>query len=107
MAESKVVDLAALNKYTELSAFRLADGIQVRGEKFGLLFYNYRGPRIYFLSSRDLIGDDFFDGKHTIGQLVDSIRKEYGLPREKIRDGLETIFRTLETKGLIDGQSLR
>ena len=35
-------------------------GVQVREEKFGLLFYNYRGPRLYFVPSKDLIDADFW-----------------------------------------------
>ncbi|SPF50518.1 hypothetical protein SBDP1_870030 [Syntrophobacter sp. SbD1] len=92
-----------MNDFTEFSSFRLAEGIQVRREKFGLLFYNYRGPRIYFVPSKKLIDDDFFDGKQTIGQLIDSIQSEHALPRKKIEHSLKTIFQTLEDKGLING----
>lgn len=92
--------------HNKCSAFRLTDGVQVRSEKFGLLFYNYRGPRIYFVPSKDLIADDFFDGKKTLGQLADSLEKKHGLPRNRIMDHLETIFQSLEAKGLIHGQPL-
>ena len=51
--------------------YKLADGVQVREEKFGLLFYNYRGPRLYFLPTKDLIASDFFNG-HKIGRLFNN-----------------------------------
>ncbi|MGC8659757.1 MAG: mycofactocin biosynthesis chaperone MftB, partial [Desulfomonilaceae bacterium] len=31
------------------NSYVLAPGVNVRPEKFGLLFYDYRGPRLYFL----------------------------------------------------------
>ncbi len=44
------------------SVYVLEEGVQVRREKFGLLFYDYRGPRLYFVPSKDLLEDGFFDG---------------------------------------------
>lgn len=50
------------------SRFTLAPGSQVREEDFGLLFYTMAGPRLYFLSSGDWIGSDFFEGIVTLEQ---------------------------------------
>jgi len=91
---------------TSHTTYRLLNGVQVRREKFGLLFYNYRGPRLYFLPSKSLISDRFFDGKQTIGELVESIQKEHGLPRAQIRRHVAQILEMLEAKGLIHGESI-
>jgi len=48
----------------------LTPGTQVRDEDFGLLFYTMAGPRLYFLSSGDLIPCDFFQGRLTLEQWV-------------------------------------
>lgn len=57
------------------SRYRLCTGVQVRSEKFGLLFYNYAGPKIYFVPSRDLVDDGFFF-KPSIHRRSDSLRRE-------------------------------
>lgn len=36
---------------------------RVRAEKFGLLFYDLRGPRLLFAETGALIEPDFFKGK--------------------------------------------
>jgi putative mycofactocin binding protein MftB len=45
---------------------KLASGSQVREEDFGLLFYTQAGPGLYFVSSGDLLGENFFQGQHTL-----------------------------------------
>jgi putative mycofactocin binding protein MftB len=92
--------------YTEDCAFGLVDGVQVRNEKFGLLFYNYKGPKIYFVPSGGLIADDFFEGHKTLGQLADDLAKQHCLPRNRLLDQMQSVLNTLEIKGLINGQPL-
>ncbi|MGC8494008.1 MAG: mycofactocin biosynthesis chaperone MftB [Syntrophobacteraceae bacterium] len=106
METDKAVLPVGMSGYTERSAFRLVDGIRVRREKFGLLFYDYKGPKIYFVASGRLVEDDFFEGKRTIGQLADGLEKEHGLPRKRILNHLESLFHSLEIKGLINGQPI-
>ena len=48
--------------------YKLTKGSQVRKEDFGLLFYRMRGPRLYFISSGDLLWPDFFTGDITLEQ---------------------------------------
>ena len=50
--------------------YKLTPGTQVRDEDFGLLFYTMAGPRLYFLSSGDLIPCDFFQGRLTLEQWI-------------------------------------
>ncbi|MDR3569974.1 MAG: hypothetical protein P4L43_18280 [Syntrophobacteraceae bacterium] len=97
---------AIIRRYTDNFAFGLVDGVQVRREKFGLLFYDYKGPKIYFVPSGGLVGEDFFGGINTLGQLADGLEIEHRLPRKKILTHLESLLEKLETKGLIHGQPL-
>ncbi len=86
------------------SVFKLAKGVQVRKEVFGLLFYDYRGPRLYFVPSKDLITDSFFDGKQSIKDLTDALTTSTPSPRKQAQDQIEKILEMLENKGLINGQ---
>ena len=46
--------------------YTLAPGSQVREEDFGLLFYTQQGPGLYFVSSGDFLGEDFFLGRQSL-----------------------------------------
>ena len=39
---------------------------RVRAEKFGLLFYDLRGPRLLFAETGALLKPDFFQGKEPV-----------------------------------------
>ncbi|MCP4752869.1 MAG: mycofactocin biosynthesis chaperone MftB [Proteobacteria bacterium] len=56
----------------ETKRYKLAPGTQVREEDFGLLFYTMSGPRLYFLSSGELLDDRFFEGNTTLQQVLDN-----------------------------------
>ena len=86
--------------------YRLTDGVQVRREKFGLLFYNYRGPRLYFVPTEDLLDPDFFLSYRKTKELVDSIEAANAWPRSWIEDWVNRVMTMLEQKGLIYGQSV-
>lgn len=55
--------------------YRLAHGSQVREEDFGLLFYTKSGPRLFFVSSGDLVGCDFFCGDVTLAEWIKKDRR--------------------------------
>lgn len=84
--------------------YRLAEGVQVRNEVFGLLFYDYRGPRLYFVPSKQLITDTFFEGRQPVAELLDRLCDDMPWPREKLCDQLGAVLEKLERKGLIHGQ---
>lgn len=86
--------------------YSLNKGVQVRSEKFGLLFYNYRGPRLYFLPSQDLLDENFFNGQRSLEELVEAIHARHQWPLPWIRQQLENILQMLENKGLIHEQSV-
>jgi len=86
--------------------YHLRKGVQVRKEKFGLLFYDYRGPRLYFVPTKNLIENDFFDGTKTTEELIESIRTRYGQSRQASQQWVTQVLSGLEQKGLIHGQSI-
>ena len=86
--------------------FALNKGVQVRREKFGLLFYDYRGPRLYFVPSRSLVDDAFFDGKRSLADLIDTTCNHHPWPRAWVEAQLSKVLDQLEAKGLIHGQSI-
>lgn len=73
------------------SKYKLCRGSQVREEDFGLLFYKMQGPRLYFISSSDLISPNFFNGDMT---LKEWIGKEH-------KDALDTM-KLSELRGILD-----
>ncbi len=88
------------------AVYRLAEGVQVRNEVFGLLFYDVRGPRLYFVPSQDLIADAFFEGQQRVGDLLERLCAKVPRPRKWIHAHVGQVLEKLESKGLIHGQSL-
>ncbi len=88
------------------SAYRLAEGVQVRNETFGLLFYDYRGPRLYFVPCGNLICDAFFDGLAPVADLVRRHSRQMPASRERIELQIVQVLEKLENKGLIYEQCL-
>ena len=75
--------MASVEK-THPRVFNLAPGIRVRKERFGVLFYNPKGPKLAFLHSGPWIQPEFFSGKI---QLMKWIEVQFpGLPEEKTRE---------------------
>lgn len=87
--------------------YYLEEGIQVRKERFGLLFYNYQGPRLYFVPSKDLIDVDFFNGQKRVSELIASICARKGWSKVDVDARITQILAKLEGKGLIYGQPIR
>jgi putative mycofactocin binding protein MftB len=83
------------------SVYYLVESVQVRKEAFGLLFYDYRGPRLYFVPTRNLITETFFEGKEPVADLLDRLCNEMPWPRQRIHDQVGHVLNQLERKGLI------
>jgi putative mycofactocin binding protein MftB len=79
--------------------YKLAKGSQVREEDFGLLFYRMNGPRLYFISSGDLISPDFFQGDLTLEQWIMKKNKN-SIGEEGISELRKSLDR-LKEKGVI------
>lgn len=88
-------------------SFRPADGVQVREETFGLLFYDYRGPRLYFVPSKDLIDVGFFTGRQSVSGLIASICARKEITKALVEERITQVLAKLEDKGLIYGQPIR
>ena len=84
--------------------FILSDGVQVRREVFGLLFYNYRGPRLFFVPTRGLIDSSFFNGRQTVDDLVAGIHERHRWDASWIEERIFFLMTQLGAKGLVYGQ---
>ena len=80
--------------------YKLAPGSQVREEDFGLLFYTMAGPRLYFMSSGDLIGSDLFEGDMSLNQHMARRFGRDSVPEKRIQEIKEGLKRLME-KGVI------
>lgn len=80
--------------------YRLAEGSQVREEDFGLLFYTMEGPRLFFLSSGELLGISFFEGHHTIYEWIKMSNGTDIVPDSRITE-LSRRLDQLRDKGVI------
>ncbi len=80
--------------------YRLAEGTQVREEDFGLLFYTRCGPRLYFISSGDILDNNFFQGKATLEQWIKLRRTLLTIPDSSIAM-LQGTLEQLTEKGVI------
>ncbi|MGQ9920311.1 MAG: mycofactocin biosynthesis chaperone MftB [Desulfobacca sp.] len=81
-------------------------GVQVRQEKFGLLFYNYRGPRLYFVPSGDFLSCSFFNGQQTVQDWAAGVAARTGVCQQRLLIRIQALLDLLEAKGLVHGQSI-
>ena len=65
-------------------ACRLAEGVQVRKESWGLLFYSQPRHKLCFVRSNDWLYPRHFDGTWTFERMVDDIAEHTGTPAEII-----------------------
>lgn len=89
------------------SVYRLCEGIQVRPEKFGLLFYHSAGPKLYFVRSNDLVDESFFCGKQTLRDLISAIRDARGWSEDVAERHLSGLMQLLKSRGLVYEQPVR
>lgn len=78
----------------------LAPGTQVREEDFGLLFYTRHGPRLYFLSSGDILETRFFQGKLTLEQWITQQAERPSTTKARMSEINKTLVE-LREKGVI------
>jgi putative mycofactocin binding protein MftB len=80
--------------------YGLSPGTQIRKEDFGLLFYTMKGPRLYFLPSKDFLDPSFFSGACSLGQAM----QQNGLTLKTAETLLKKFKKSLtmlEDKGVI------
>ncbi len=88
------------------SIFRLHEGVQVRREKFGLLFYHYAGPKLFFVPCGDMVDQSFFSGEQALGDLVHAVQHRRGWSEEIAEKQVVRLMELLTSKGLCYEQSL-
>jgi len=107
--KSQVFEIQAFHQEVDIEVYmaghdqvyRLNQNVQVRAEKFGLLFYDRRGPSLFFVGSKNLIEPEFFEGKETPRGLVEKT-KTGGLHEDRLEGALRSLLAKLVQKGLID-----
>lgn len=80
--------------------YRLAPGCQVRGERFGLLFYDLAGPRLLFAETGALLPPAFFrEG----GALLEALQGRTAAERRRTARLLDLLVK----KGFLHEQPVR
>jgi putative mycofactocin binding protein MftB len=84
-------------------SFRLADGVQVRRESWGLLFYRPGPHKLCFVKSADWLNPDHFDGSWTFASVVGDISRRTGAPAATIeRSLLRLTDRLVKNRVILD-----
>ena len=84
---------------------RLASGVQVRKESWGLLFYTSARHKIRFVRSGDLLYPRHFDGTWTLENIVDDAARRSGNSVRNIQTSLLKLTRYLLDSELIADES--
>jgi putative mycofactocin binding protein MftB len=81
-----------------IPAHRLCEGVQVRAERDGLLFYRRKGPRLYFLSSGAMLSPDYFGSGRRLPEWLSAA----GIESPRVLIGLSAAL-----EGLVHREVLR
>jgi hypothetical protein len=80
---------------------RLAEGVQVRKESWGLLFYSQSRHKLCFVRSGDWLYPGHFDGTWTLESMVDDIAGRTGTPAEIIERSIPRLTGQLASNRMI------
>jgi hypothetical protein len=80
---------------------RLAEGVQVRKEDWGLLFYQPSRHKVMFVRSGDWLYPEHFDGSWTPAEIVEDITRRTGAPSEIIERSLPRLTARLAAREMI------
>ncbi len=90
------------NSMCSRKMYRLADDIQVRKEKWGLLFYSQWHHRVCFIRSGNLLKPEQFEGRWIEESLTTG---KVDIPQTVNKDSLDrvigTLLRTLVSRGIV------
>ena len=99
-----MVSVASIEPTPALNGhYRLAAGVQVRGEKEGLLFYNRKGPRLYFMACGKLLRPEYFNS----GRGLSSWLAQDGVGDGVVRSAVASALEELVLKGVLSVDSGR
>jgi len=83
---------------------RLAEGVQVRKERWGLLFYSQPSHKLCFVRSGDWFYPRHFDGTWTFERMVDDIAENTSTPAEIIERSMPKLAGQLASnRVIVDG----
>jgi putative mycofactocin binding protein MftB len=83
--------------------YHLADGVRVRREGWGLLFYRQAHHKLCFVRSGDWLSPAHFDGSWTLVSITGDIAGRTGAPRGIIERALSALARRLiEDRVIVD-----
>jgi hypothetical protein len=80
---------------------RLADGVQVRKESWGLLFYLPSRHKVFFVRSGDWLEPRHFDGTWTPADTAADIARRTGAPAEVIERSLPRLTARLAASRMV------
>ncbi|MGD1119967.1 MAG: hypothetical protein ABR886_10860 [Dehalococcoidales bacterium] len=80
---------------------RLATGVQVRRESWGLLFYHQSRHKVCFVRSRGWLSPAHFDGTWTLESIAGDITRRTGTSSEKIERALPRLTEQLSHSGML------
>ena len=85
------------------TVYRLAQGVQVRKEIWGLLFYSQADHKIHFIRSRNMLYPWHFDGTWTLDRIIREIAERLKIPSESVEPSIKKVIdRLLEKEMIID-----
>jgi hypothetical protein len=82
-------------------ACRLAEGVRVRKESWGLLFYAPLRHRVCFVRSGDWLRPGHFDGTWTLPGIAGDIAGRTGTPAEMVERSLPRLTARLAANGMM------
>lgn len=80
---------------------RLAEGVRVRKESWGLLFYVPSRHRVFFVRSGDWLEPRHFDGAWTPADIAADIARRTGAPAEAIERSFPRLTARLAASRMI------
>jgi putative mycofactocin binding protein MftB len=83
------------------TAYRLAQGVQVRKEIWGLLFYSQADHKIHFIRSRNMLYPRHFDGTWTLDRIVCEIAERLEIPGDSVEPSIKKVIDHLIEKEMI------
>ena len=85
--------------------YQLDKNVRVRAEKFGLLFYDSRGPMLHFVGTKSIITPEFFTDHESLRDLIRKLKNKGDSPMgNELEKCLLTLLGRLKQKGLIHEQ---
>ncbi len=78
---------------------RLTPGVQVRKEQSGLLFYQRRGPRLYFLPSEHWLRPDYFVSGLSLEEWF--MEEDNAFPPKGVLEALKKALQRLAVGGIV------